>query len=149
MYIYIFVRLMTSVQLHKFFPVLSQSCAAAVKRCSMSRVEGRKPGLDLPTCRGVGLLPRAPVQQHAAMLPPRVSLNFVSISALLRTDERSISDLTRRAGRYSWARLRFRQLEFERVLLRLPTVLFFWVAPGLASSRIYPFRKRNLVGSGM
>lgn len=73
----------------------------------------------------VSLLPHAATLQHAAMLPC-VSMNFISILTLLRTDELSIFDLTHCAGR--WSCLHFRKLESDWVLLMFPAVLFFWIA---------------------
>lgn len=89
-------------QLWRFISFLSEDCTVAVKHQTLSRVEGindKPPHLSQGNS-SISLLPHAPVQQHAAMLP-HGSLNFISIFTLLRTDERTIFDLTHCAGRWS------------------------------------------------
>lgn len=90
-------------QLWRFISLLSEDCTVAVKHRTLSRVEGinhdKPPHLSQGNS-SISLLPHAPGQQHAAMLP-HGSLNFISIFTLLRTDERTIFDLTHCAGRWS------------------------------------------------
>lgn len=82
------VWLVTSVKLYKFISFPSEDCTVAVKHWTTSRVGGinraRPPHLSQGNS-SARLLPHAPVQQHAAMLPC-VSFNFISIFTLLRTD---------------------------------------------------------------